>query len=335
MEIPRIFWADNVYSERTTKAFMSKAEALGICVVPSLTFGDDPGLTHDSFTNRCIYDRNIVEWVLPQYLPASFVTRTETMGEFRKRSDLPIVAKASAHRGQGKYLLETSGQLMRLFHYLDLYKEALQESSISFSFQEYIQTPSKRYTSYRVLVDATGHILAASMRYSPHIKGLSSVVDKASIFSALEDPESDLFLGSPNICSNRDSEENNIVLNPSIDSKPITDEEKEIVAAHRINPANPLLPQELADISSYLGVNIGRRIGLFVGIDFIQNIHGGFKFLEMNIGPGLRSYINKHHYNFQNMNHFTAQAEILEIVLKNIKDKMTAPNPLTSISYSL
>lgn len=116
METPRIFWTEHAYIKEVEDLFRKKATILGVQVTPSRTFGDDPGITTDHFTNRCIYDKDIVDWELPKFLSPSYLIKTENIVKFKTDPHLPVVAKASVHKGRGKYLLETSSQLIRFFY---------------------------------------------------------------------------------------------------------------------------------------------------------------------------------------------------------------------------
>jgi hypothetical protein len=175
-----------------------------------------------------------------------------------------------------------------------------------YEYQQFINTPSDRYTSYRILVSANGTILAGSLYCSAATKNDSALLtdpqrieNLGSLGTDLSDflvnPASLVYLGAKKILSNQSQGGNGIVLGPTAASKPMTESDRPILLAHGINPDNPKIPPEIADKSRIIGQTLGPRHGIVMGIDWLQEEGtNNFYCLEKNRGPGPVAYADAH-----------------------------------------
>lgn len=258
--------------------------------------------------------------------PTIKIPRVELFDEFDQNPHFPVVAKPHLlmgtpwHTTQGdkKFLIETPEQWRRFRAFLmsselpfppDSKWEGYQAVSNSarlgkdaFYFQDFVETPSDRYTSVRVMVTATGHILASSLLYSSGRKGEEALLasdsedycpapgEDMTVFLTL--PNSPVFLGAKAIFSNRHMGGGGIVLSPTVSSKPASDSEKTILREHGFDSESPILPEELARASSSIAQKFGKKKGLVVGIDWIRGKDGTWHYLETNVQPGVKTYVD-------------------------------------------
>jgi hypothetical protein len=163
-------------------------------------------------------------------------------------------------------------------------------------FQEFIDTPSDFYSSYRVLVDGYGHIHYSQLNVSGFEKGIQRIVSNPkhvpifggvqigdSLFDLLLHPESPLFVNSLDFRSNISRGGNRILLNGDKNMDPQT---RKIIEAHSLDPDNPILPETIRQLTVEIGI-LCRNAFPYVGIDFIQGKDGKLYFLESNADPGL------------------------------------------------
>lgn len=167
--------------------------------------------------------------------------------------------------------------------------------------QEYIKTPSERFTSYRVMVGCAGEIFSCCMVYSGNKRRdgvIAETVAKEGRWhkrDLLKLPDSPFFLGTPKVVSNKSAGGGVIVLDPLPASKPATDEEKTILSAHGLDPANPRAPQAIKDLSVRIARYLGDHgKGLVFGIDWIQSEDGRLYYLETNTCPAGAAYLYTH-----------------------------------------
>lgn len=217
--------------------------------------------------------------------------------EFERSPFLPAVASVGLHGGAGIYLIETEDQL-KIFN-LFLANDGKQMDD-SFEYSPYINTPSDRYTSFRVVVSAKGAILASALFYSAARKSEPTFIQSDSdpeelgelgsnLLDYLENPASRYYLKSKRIISNLASGGSVIPLDPTDKSISTTESGEQILQQHGISDQK--LPKILAQASRSIGENVGRLKGLFVGIDYIQDREGNYYYLESNAGPGIGAYL--------------------------------------------
>jgi len=232
----------------------------------------------------------------------------------------PFVVKfPTADRGESVFLLDGRGSIAKFLVYanehfnsswdrnqskekIEAAKHAIEsgqwdwegfsemEVSDFWIFQEYIETPSDFYTSFRILADAYGNIHYGTLLRSLQPKGVKRVVDRDPnpidhSFTYLHNPESMYCLDTPDIVSNAAQGGIGIHLN----GMRIEDEANRNVAeAHDIDPDNPRIPQQLKDKASKVGI-LMKRVFPFTGVDFIYDRDLKDFFLEANTGPTLFS----------------------------------------------
>lgn len=244
-------------------------------------------------------DQWVKEAVPDVQKPKAFTVEDLTRGD----APLPVVASFRASSGgEGKFLIETEEQRSKFLQFLEARGKHSKGLSSAFDIKEFINTPSDRYTSYRVLVSATGKILASGLLYSENVKSNSeyatSDADPGSlghtggdILDWLTVEKSPYYLRSRKFMSNLRGGGDDIPLNPTENSRAISEEERAILEQHGIG-SDGKLPPKLADQASRIGASAGRKLGLMVGVDFIQDNQGNFYYLETNPEPGLQVYLD-------------------------------------------
>lgn len=219
--------------------------------------------------------------------------------------ELPLVLASDAQGGDGKYLLERPEQVRTAQKYVRESGSDPAEGIELFELREFIPTPSRHFTSYRVLTTPTGEALAAGLLYSGHtdaagrrVGDVPSRLDQYRSLSAnpLENPYSPHYLGAADIRSNMQQGGSSIPLMGGDRARPISAYEAGILEAHGIDPDQPSVPPELLRHAAYIGRTIGKGAGLVAGLDFLQHRDtGDLYFLEANITPGTQTYANCHY----------------------------------------
>lgn len=217
--------------------------------------------------------------------------------------DAVVMKNEAVCKGQQKYLLESPKQLATFRKWMEIHGK--KDDWIA---QEYIETPGSAPTSFRVLVDCTGHIITSQICYGPP-NSMNLHKDRGSKEDAendpsklLENPKSDYFLNAKAIASNymmvNDDDSTiggRITLNPFPISHPYNGTEKRIIRAHGLTvdpPLIPTLPTKVARIASGVGKALGTKNGkvdeLVLGVDILQrNGTNDFYFLEANRRPSM------------------------------------------------
>lgn len=225
-----------------------------------------------------------------------------TLGFFE---DSSFVSDHDRLKEDGRY----DGELQLAREY---YKKVLREQALSLQqhgadfkkfffnsvhLQEFIETPGDHYTTYRVLITATGDIVAAALFYGVHRKSEEKKIDDGSVESF--DSSIDILgkTGHSDYLKSRDVRSNlaqagkfiPLRINEASDvtTRKRTDEEREILSEHGLDVAHPTLPSILEQQAVHLAKTVGRKKGLYLGIDFIQSRDRKFYWLETNTGPGL------------------------------------------------
>ncbi|HVZ12755.1 MAG TPA: hypothetical protein VG965_07035 [Patescibacteria group bacterium] len=156
-------------------------------------------------------------------------------------------------------------------------------------FQEFVDSPSNHYTSFRVLADGYGNIHYSTLIRSPEEKGIRKNTDPRPnedfnpTFKHLRDPNGTLYIPSPNIVSNTAQGGIRIQLDGNTVTDPIN---REVLSAHGIDPDNPRLPEKMTEKAKLIAV--ASRTGFpYVGIDFMYDKKFNLYFLEANSFPTL------------------------------------------------
>ena len=154
--------------------------------------------------------------------------------------------------------------------------------SYPWRFEEYIETPSDFYTSFRILADGYGNIHYGTLLRSPVKKGGKRISSPDS-FEPLKNPNSRFYLNSPSIVSNAAQGGIGIQLNGEAVLDPIN---RQVLIDHGINPDNPRIPESMEQKASKVG-KIMKTMYPFTGVDFVDNLSLEDLFLEANNGPTL------------------------------------------------
>ncbi len=276
--------------------------------------------------------------------------------------DGPVVAKIdNVERGEGKYLIRSPEDKLHIaaFSLLkadvidDIYTdpdidrryqrladlfEKIKRGEIdgpefigkgswrSFTFEQYIQTPSDRFTSFRIVADSFGYSHSALLLYSSttkedamsKVRDLSSSSKKARLYDLyLLDPESPFYIPTPSIVSNHSMGGGQINF---LYSEAVSEEQAEIqqniLKAHGFDLNNPKLPEHLLVHAKDLGWRFGQEY-IFTGLDFIMDAQTGkFYLLEMNS----RSMVDPEDIGLSPDTYTSDQAGIE--LLKRIKEEM-------------
>lgn len=156
-------------------------------------------------------------------------------------------------------------------------------------FQEYIEAPSKFYTSFRILADGYGNIHYGTLIRSPQEKGVRRLHDPRPkedfnpTYAYLRKPGGPLYIDAPHIVSNTAQGGIPIQLNGGKVTDPTN---REVLIAHNIDPDNPQIPESLVKKARLIANAMGYAVP-YTGIDFIYNQNLQDRFLEANFFPTL------------------------------------------------
>lgn len=230
----------------------------------------------------------------------AIIEKTPIMEVLEAEDSLPFVLKRPIHdtRGVNKYLINQPDQLETLKKYF-AERDYMAENWFA---EPYIATPGNVNSSYRLVVTATGQVIASALLYQPRIEGKKVTAEftdsklgfkrNAEGWEDFADPESKWFLNADAVTSNvstggsiiplRVSGEIGTELNP-------TAEEKDILGAHNIDDQET--PANLIKAAIDLGRGVGPSMALVLGVDFLQSEDGSHHLLEINAYPGTDSIL--------------------------------------------
>lgn len=230
--------------------------------------------------------------------PALRIPQTLRMKEYLSKPFLPaLVMVPGLSQGAGKFYIESEEQLTKLSTFLAKNEDGQHLANV-LVVKQFIPTPGDRYTSYRVLVDAEGNIIASALIYSgvkksePEFVATEQIPGLAGgeLTSWLSSAKSEFYLASKRVISNVSGGGGCIPLSPGERSRAITEEEKVIAEENGLGDGRLLAP-DITQAAQEIGKHLGRRMGLFVGIDFLRGEDGQLYYLETNAGPGLKTYV--------------------------------------------
>lgn len=248
-------------------------------------------------------------------------------------TDTPVVAKVEkVERGEGKYLLATKQDKLRMAAFAlitaDVGRDIDRDPDIDsrqrkleaifrkieagdihgpeflgtmrpFNFEEYIETPSPCYTSFRVVADAFGRIHSVLLLYSKNTKSDQAIRERSTLPQSgipiqdydaiLLKPSSAFYIPTPSIVSNfsRGGNQINIMYPDRIEDVAEREKQRQILVAHGLDPDNPQLPEEIMELAKRLGRGFGQEY-LYTGLDFVLDKKSGrYMLLEMNTRPML------------------------------------------------
>lgn len=220
----------------------------------------------------------------PSTLPLSALLDGDSM-------EMPFVF-ANHYRDGGveKFFVETDEQ----FAVVERFASELHTTRRSnYELREFIPTPSDRYTSYRVLVDGGGNVLASGLLYSQQ-----TTYCNKSILGPVGDSQdrfgirSNMFTPFTDIRSNLNAGGEVIPLMGQYAQLPKSPHEAQILQAHGIDPNQPETPADVLQQARNIGELVCKRAGLVVGVDFLADADRDNEpfFLEYNGWPGAKTY---------------------------------------------
>jgi hypothetical protein len=237
-----------------------------------------------------------LERAMPRIAPEVQVIPTERFDSFAARPHEPTLAYIEGlSGGDGKYALDTPEQTEKIKQLFENEPWAKDQFARILTFKPIIETPSDRYTSYRVLTTATGDIVASGLLYSPEREEGQTPTDTTAVIpdyyspfmmNFLDDPRSPYCLNARDVTSNVHGGGGCIPLDPTDQSRPITPKEQEILDAHGIEGQQA--PGAVRAAAQKIGQHLGGESALVYGIDFMQDTEGNIWFLEVNTGPGVQ-----------------------------------------------
>ena len=185
--------------------------------------------------------------------------------------------------GKDKFFIETPKQFEIVKKFYDRYKEddRLKPSFDCSIFQQFIKTPTEHKTYMRVLMSASGDVLGASLKYS---RASVEVRPAAGTFEKFFwDKKSEFYLNCKGMF-NYYSGGGDI----NFGKNRLNYEEREILIAHGINPDNPIVPEDVLEVSANIAVKCNKEIGILCGLDFIYNEKDKkWYYLEMQAFPAI------------------------------------------------
>lgn len=228
---------------------------------------------------------------MPRYAPSNADAAYQ---ELRDGNSL-VIAYLPLDGGHVKYRVTKPVQLDRFMAFLEKSGETIAPEN--FEIRRFVETPSDRYTSYRVIVDPNGEVLACALYYSSHSKNDAPRIIQRDRFSDsrpnsvprfiknnLELPESPFYLGGEDVRSNSACGGKTIPLGGS-NPRPITHDEQRILEAHGIDPADARMPAKQIEVAQTIGRLVGRHVHLLTAVDFVGDYYS-----ETNFSPSGGAY---------------------------------------------
>lgn len=159
-----------------------------------------------------------------------------------------------------------------------------------YPLQEYVQTPSDYYTSFRVVADAHGFVHYGALLRSSFTKGSQKLVNNVPSdrpeglwHMLLQHTESPLFLNATRIVSN-EAQGGQLIL---LDGDPVNDPvDAQVLSDHGIDPSRPELSFFMKEKASLIGRE-ARMAYPYVGIDFLLDAQHDKRpnLVEINLAP--------------------------------------------------
>lgn len=295
---------------------------------------DEPENNEVSILGKWKLKKNWEVELIKEEIPELLIPKTQSFDQYNVTPYFPVILKyIYAQRGEYKYVIDTPEQLNKLGRFFldsSLDKRLNQRNSLrtGFDIQELIETPSERFTSYRILVTLNGDILATELYYSNKPNPSDIIQEDISIwdmrpssnlFDYFVAPDSPVFLASRNVLSNRSQKGTGIVLNRNSWSKPINPEEEKILIAHGLDPKNPKLPEKLREQCSIIAKKLGLQRWVVMGIDFIQKVGtDDYYYLETNPWPWSGAFMDTYLDKYGGLSEEEIQIEMLKVALDKI-----------------
>jgi hypothetical protein len=289
----RRFWQEIQMRGRVNKEIRETLAARGVRISESKENSGHGADQSEVVINPRI-DYGWLNEALPSITSEVQPVPSEDIAAYMRHQTLPVlVYMEGLAGGEGKLVIDTPEQIHKVARLLE---EQPWTKDYPLKFKPIIETPSDRYTSFRVLVTPAGDILGSGLLYSPErTEEYTNPADaredprfrsyKKSDY--LTDPHSPYYLNGRNITSNITGGGGCIPLDPTERSRAITDNEREILAAHGMQDQRLLEPIHHA--AQKIGKHLGGRGGLVYGLDFMLGTDGTIWFLEAGADPGVQT----------------------------------------------
>ncbi|MFC1696934.1 RimK family alpha-L-glutamate ligase [Nanoarchaeota archaeon] len=232
------------------------------------------------------------------------IPETWTLKDFMNMNrKYPVVLKnVSSANGTGVYLLDSEKQF-RTFCNPKKYQELKERFNPNlhlpkiknFIVQQYIETPSRHFTHYRILAVKDGSIIAAVLSVSKARKDENKIIEidypKKPEFNMYHHIDSPLYLSCREFRSNSSQSGRQIPLIPRNScAKEISDEDKLILEDHGIDPECPDLPNDIKFEAQRTARTFGKKGVVYSGLDYFQDKDLKPYFIEINPQPGLKAF---------------------------------------------
>ena len=209
------------------------------------------------------------------------------MNETFRETLYPVVFKNElVDTCMDKYRLDTPEQfeMIRQFYYSVAQKNSLEYIFKGCTIQQFIESPTERYSYIRILMCASGDIMVPVLKYSDSV--VSPRTHRGHLDKYFLDKCSEYFLNSQPLF-NYTSTGGLIFLD-----KPCYDPlERRILTAHQIDPDNPKVPGEILTTSPIIARTLNKI--LISAHEYMYNDRDGkWYFLEQNTNPALMEYAN-------------------------------------------
>lgn len=234
--------------------------------------------------------------------------RHYTMDEMREKFEsgadipLPLVFKDTyGCNGNGVFFIEKKEQLAIIFDKDKIAAArakypAIDFDHMSFTFEDFIKTPSDYYSKYRIVFLGHGAIhVNSTLKYSDRKKGDDKIElpplaekDAARIY---HEPDSPLYLASVQKQAHGTVIPCLVALEPLIDPVKRTALDDVVLRDHGIDPAHIAVPEELMALAKRTAAAFATKglIGL-QGHDWLQDRAGKFYLIENNLTPASPSF---------------------------------------------
>lgn len=241
------------------------------------------------------YHYSLLDQYAPELdYPHSITARDELAKSDTNRTAPYVLKDTIINRGVGKLLVEPDAH-DKVLEFLGTLPEQMLGHVV---LEDFVESPSRFATSYRVTATPTGYLQAATMMRSLAPAAHESVeTDEVSLaWRPLVTKGGPLYLNARRIVSNGNETSVNIPLSterysirPNV--VPLSDEDGEALEAHGINPNDPKVPDHIVEAGIAAAKTLGPTLGLQVGIDLIEDNAGKPWFIEANNNPSCGNII--------------------------------------------
>lgn len=213
-----------------------------------------------------------------------------TMEEFFEKPFFPAVLKNELmNAGIDKILIENLSQLEKVKAFYEDFKNDPNYSDTfrSTIFQRFIKSPGK-YNSYiRILMNAGGNVMGASLKYSKTAETRREF--KGTFEPALLESGSKYHTDAKRMFNYYTDGDSISFTQPRYST-----EKQEVLKLHGIDPSNPKIPKEVLEVASNIAIKCNDALGVMCGIDFMYNeIDGKWYYLEVQAFPSIDEWLNQ------------------------------------------